>query len=255
MNPPGWILRPVVWFAAASMLTTILHEFTHACTAYALGVRSTLFNYSVDLDMTQAQAAGHERALIAIAGPLCCLAFGTVAWIAFRRTRDSAAALPLLYLSVFGVATFFGNAMSTAFAGDFSFVAIALRLPLPARYAISLIGALLVAAIHFRAGRELTRWIPVQIGRVLGALGVVALPVVLGTAAVILANSPMPSTAMAARIGEASFWIFAVIGVVVAPRPSRGGHERPLLRWADGAAILLAVLVVRLMVRGIPFVP
>jgi hypothetical protein len=31
MNPPGWTPRPVVWFAAASMLTTTLHEFTHAC--------------------------------------------------------------------------------------------------------------------------------------------------------------------------------------------------------------------------------
>jgi hypothetical protein len=34
-----------VWFAAASMWTTILHELAHVCAAFALGVRSTLFNY------------------------------------------------------------------------------------------------------------------------------------------------------------------------------------------------------------------
>jgi O-antigen/teichoic acid export membrane protein len=46
--------------------------------------------------------------------------------------------LPLLYLSVFGVGTFFGNLMSTSFVGDFSAAAIALSLPMTVRYAISL---------------------------------------------------------------------------------------------------------------------
>ncbi len=124
-NPRAWVLRPIVWFVAASMVTTILHELTHACAAYALGVRSTLFNYSVALDLTQAQAATHQRALIGVAGPLFCLAFGMLGWLAFRRARDSAAELPLLHLSVFGTGTFFGNLMSTSFVGDFSSAATA----------------------------------------------------------------------------------------------------------------------------------
>ena len=106
MNPPGWIVRSIVWFAAASMVTTILHELSHACAAYALGVRSTLFNYFVNLDLTQAQEATAERALIRVAGPVFCLAFGIVVWLAYRRARSSAAELPLLYLSVFGVGVF-----------------------------------------------------------------------------------------------------------------------------------------------------
>jgi hypothetical protein len=128
-NSGAWGLRPIVWFAAASMVTTILHELAHACAAFALGVRSTLFNYSADLDLTPAQAATNLPALIRVAGPVFCLGFGMLSWLAFRRLRGSAAEVPLLYLSVFGIGTFFGNLMSTSFVGDFSAAAVALRLP------------------------------------------------------------------------------------------------------------------------------
>lgn len=237
------------------MVTTILHELTHACVAYAVGVRSTLFNYSVDLDLTHAQAASYERTLIGVAGPVFCLAFGMAAWLAFRRARGTAGELPMLYLSVFGVSTFFGNLMSTAFVGDFSAAAIALRLPMTLRYAISLIGALSVAAVHFWAGRELAGWVPAKVGRLVGMLGIIALPGVLGTAGVILVNLPMPPASVAAHVAEASFWVFAAIGALVTRRPSHSGREHLGLRWTDGAVLLLAVLAVRLMVRGIPFVP
>src|SRR5206468_7631925 len=99
----AWIVRPVVWFAVGSIVTTILHELAHACAAFTLGVRSTLFNYSANLDLTPVQAASNLPALIRVAGPLFCLGVGTVSWLAFRRARGSAVELPLLYLSVFGV--------------------------------------------------------------------------------------------------------------------------------------------------------
>jgi hypothetical protein len=257
MNPPGWIFRPIVWFAAASMVTTILHELTHACTAYALGVRSTLYSYVVDLDLTQAQeqAATTERALIGVSGPLFSLAFGMLAWLAFGRARGSAAELPLLYLSVFGAGTFFGNLMSTPFVGDFSAAATLLRLPMTVRYAIGLFGALSVAAVHFWAGRGLARWVPATVGRVVGALGMIALPMLLGTAGVILVNMPMPPASVAARVAEASFWIFALIGALGIRRRSPSDPEHPGLRWADGAVTLLAVVAVRLMVHEILFAP
>ena len=93
-----WVLRPVVWFAAASMVTTVLHELAHVCAAFALGVRSTLFNYSANLDLTPVQAASNLAVPIRVAGPLFCLACGMVSWLAFRRARGSAVELPVLYL-------------------------------------------------------------------------------------------------------------------------------------------------------------
>ena len=251
----SWVLRPILWFAAASMLTTILHELTHACVAFGLGVRSTLFNYSADLHLTPAQAATNLPALIQIAGPAFCLGLGMLGLFAFTRARSSRVQIPLLYLSAFGIGTFFGNLMSTAFVGDFSAVAIALRLPMPVRYAIAAAGAFSVAAIHFWAGRQLAQRVPPYVGRVAGTLGMVVVPAVLGTVAVILVNLPMRGTTVSARVAESSFWLFAAIGAMLtrahAPT-SRGTFD---VRWADAAVALLAIVVVRLTARGIPFAP
>jgi hypothetical protein len=251
----AWVLRATVWFAVASMLTTILHEFAHATTAFVLGVRSTLFSYFVDLDFTDLQRTSSLPAIIGVAGPTFCLGVGIVSWWGFRRQRGSAAELPLLYLAAFGVATFFGNLMSMAAVGDFSRVAIELGLPMGVRYGCAAIGVLVVAGIQFRLGRQLVHWVPANVGRTAGVLGIVVLPVLLGTAAVILVNQPMPSTFLGARVGEASFSLFAVIGAWMTRSDSwhaRGLHR---LQWTDGVAAVLMVLVVRLMVRGIPLAP
>lgn len=251
----GWVLRATVWFAAASMLTTILHELAHATTAFASGVRSTLFGYFVDLDFTDLQRTSNLPAIIGVAGPTFCLVFGIVSWWAFRRQRGSAAELPLLYLSAFGLATFFGNLMSMSMVGDFSRAAIELDLPMAVRYAGTAIGAFAVASIHFWLGRQLVHWVPANVGRTSGVLGIVALPVLLGTAAVILANQPMPSAFLGARVGEATFSLFTVIGAWTTRRDSWHGRGLLALQWTDGVAAILVVLLVRLMVRGIPLAP
>ncbi len=143
------------------------------------------------------------------------------------------------------------------------------ELPMPARYALSIAGAVGTAAVHYLAGRELVGWVPPTAGRVAGMLGVVAAPVVVGTGLVILVN--LPSVNASVRAIEASFLIFAVIGALVggaAKATPYVQHEEPAvphvgrrfsgadqLRWFDAVAMLLAILIVRLLVRGIPFVP
>jgi len=246
-----WAFRPAAWFACSSMATTIVHELTHAIAAYALGVRSTLHNYFVQLDLTPAQAATSIPAWIGIAGPSVCFVLGIAAWVAYRRFRDSAVELPLLFFAVFGAGTFFGNLMSASFIGDFSAAAIAWHLPMPARYALSLAGVLGTAAIHYRAGRELARWVPPAAGRLAGVLSIIAAPVVLGTALVIVVN--MPAANAPVRVAEAAFWIFAAMAVFVSGTAPRSRADP--LRWPDAAVLLLTIFIVRLLVRGIPFVP
>jgi hypothetical protein len=237
------------------MVTTIVHELAHAMLAYALGVRSTLFSYFVDLELTPAQAANYQGAIIGVAGPLIGLLLGMFAWLAFRRVRDSGAGLPLVYFTIFGVGTFFGNLMSIAFIGDFSAVARTLGLPMGVRYALAGIGALSTAAIHLWGGRTLAHWAPTGAGRVRSMVGVVALPVVLGMALVMVANQPMPSTFAAARLGEASLWLIAAAGALVAGQQSRNGNLDLQVRWFDCAVVLFALLVVRLLVPGVPLTP
>ena len=246
----AWFLRPIVWFAAASMLTTILHEFAHALTAYVLGVPSTLYNYAADVDLTSASA--HQHAVIGAVGPAFCLAWGALGWFALRRAPGSAE-LPLLYVSVFGIGTFFGNLMSAAFVGDFSTAAVALGLPIGARYAISIVGLVSAAALHFWGGCRLLRWVPINVDRATGMIGIIAVPVVLGTAIVIVVNQPLVSAST--RAAEALFWVFAAIAAMVTRRRSPDAREVLRLRWIDAVVMLLAVVIVRLMVRGIRFVP
>jgi hypothetical protein len=246
-----WMLRPIVWFATASIATTVFHELVHALVAYALGVRSTLHNYSVDLHPTPTQAVSGLPAIIGVAGPSLCLVLGIVAWVLFRRARGSAAELPLLFFTVFGIGTFFGNLMSASFVGDFSRAAIAVDLPMGARHSLSLAGAAGAAAIHFWGGRALTRWVPSTMGRLTGTLGIIVVPVAIGTALVLLANAP--SVSVAARSAEAGFWVFAAVGSLMAY--PHGGGEPLKLEAIDGAALLLAAFIVRVLMRGVNFVP
>jgi hypothetical protein len=99
------VLRHTPWFAAASIVVTILHELARAGVAFGLGVRSTLHNYSADLDLRRAQAAPSAPALVDVAGPVFRLAFGMGSLSAFKRVRSSRVQLPLLHLSVFGIGT------------------------------------------------------------------------------------------------------------------------------------------------------
>ena len=252
----SWVLRPIIWFATASIATTVFHESIHAIVAYKLGVRSTLHNYFVHLDLTPDQAATSLPAIIGVAGPSSCLVLGVAAWAAFKRARGSRAELPLLFFAVFGVGTFFGNLMSASFIGDFSAAAIALHLPMAARYALSLAGAVGTAAVHYLVGRELVRWVPPTAGRMAGMLGIIAGPVIIGTAIVILANAPTANATV--RAAEAAFWIFAAVGAFVAGAASSVGYPfrgADRVNWADGMMLLIAIVIVRLLVRGIPFVP
>ncbi|MGH7493482.1 MAG: hypothetical protein ACREOO_13985 [bacterium] len=178
-------------------------------------------------------------------------------WFTYRRVRDSAAGMHFAYLAAFGVGNFFGNIMSASFVGDFSNAAVVLHLPMSARHLASLLGALSVGAILFVTGRELRRWTPLHVNRVAGAVGVGALPAPAGMALVVLINQPMPMPAsfLIARAGEASFWVFAAVGILVTRNyPTAGGTDLRL-RWMDGVVAIFVVLAVRLLVQGISLTP
>jgi hypothetical protein len=249
----AWGLRPIVLFAATYMLVGIIHELTHALIAYALRVPFTLFHFAVDID--RANATLNQQAVIGVAGPLLALGIGLLSWGAYTRARNSRLGLPLLYLVMFGLGTFFGNLMSTAFVGDFSRLALILQLPMAVRYCASVLGVLLLCALSFLIGMELRRWTPAGVSAAKAMIGMVALPAILGTAIVLLLSLPMPSAFAYARIAESSFWIAAAVGTLVSRKHPTDGRRRLDLGWADLALLLAAALPVRLMVGGITFGP
>jgi len=243
----AWSLRPLVLFVAAYTIIGVVHELAHALTAYVFKVPFVLWHLYVDLD----RSAGtlNERAVIGAAGPLLCLIIGLVCLFIYRLAKPE---LWLLYLGWFGVATLLGNLMSTAFVGDFSALAGMLRLPMWLRYSVSIIGALSLCGFAFLVGREMRKWAPEQIGRVKATIGMIVVPVIAGTALTLLIYLPMPSNLGVGRLGEASFWIFAAVGALVSPNPSRY-FQLYRVHWVDFAILLVAIGVVRLMAHGIAF--
>lgn len=198
-----------------------------------------------------------DRAVIGVVGPLCSLIIGLICWFSYRRARGSRSELMLLYLATFGVGTYFGNLMSSAFGGDFvgdfSRAALALRLPMPVRYATSLVGLLLLCSLHFLAGWELRRLSPAGSSRLQAMVVMVVLPVVAGTAILAFSFIPMPSALVFGRLAETSFWVFGAVGVLMSRNTPSGGSRTLHLGWADMAALAAALIAVRIMAGGIAF--
>jgi hypothetical protein len=230
-----------------------LHELTHALTAYAFRIPSTLFHFAVNLD--RAHGTLNQWAVVGVAGPLLALGIGLLSWAGYMRARNSCLGLPLLYFVMFGVGTFFGNLMSTAFVGDFSRLALTLQLPIPVRYSASVLGMLLLCGLSFLIGMELRRWTPLELSATKALIGMVALPAVLGTAIVLLLSLPMPSAFVYGRIAEFFFWIAAAVGILISRKHPTDNTRKLELGWADIALLLAATLLVRLAASGINFAP
>jgi len=223
-----WVLRPLVWFPASYTILIIVHEMAHALMGVALGFPSTLFNFWVNHDFTGATIA--ERAAVGAAGPCVGLVVGLLCWALYRANTRSAYGFPLLLLAGHGGSNLLGNMMSAAFVGDFSNAALMFRLPMAARYAVSL----------------------------LGLVGVTIAPALLGTVFVVILNEPTPMGAsfMSARLTEAALWVFATAGVLTAPPRQQDEADRPLrFHPADAVALIVAGVVVKLMSRGILLTP
>jgi hypothetical protein len=246
-----WIFRPVLWFVTASTINVVLHEGAHAVTAFALGLQPTLYQFWVYWDTDTATLA--QQALARAAGPAFSLVVGFCCWLAYRAKKQSAAGLPLLYLSTGGIAMFFGHLMSSPWAGDFFAMAGWLELPMTARYTVSAIGAVGTAAVMIWLGRQLREWIPAEAGKAMGVVGVVVAPIVLGTALVVLINEPLPNCPqfLPGKISEALFGIFTLLGAARPGTPAAGRSFQ--LRWSDGGIALATVLIVRVMAFGITF--
>ena len=245
--------RATILFFAAYSLNLTLHELAHALAAYALGVHATLFHFYVDIP--QEHATMTQRMWIGVVGPCASLIVGLVCWLVSRSLRGRPHELTFLYLGVFGVSIFLGNLFSVAFVGDFSRVTREFEIPMPLRYAIALAAAVALCAFTYRVGKELARLAPGEAGVFEAVTRLVVVPVIAGTTLVLLAYIPMPSTFVMGWISPSMFWIFAAIGVA---RASKGSPTLPWggpVRKADVALAIIALVAVRIMTRGVPFMP
>jgi hypothetical protein len=124
---------------------------------------------------------------------------------------------------------------------------------MPLRYAAAVVGFLAVCRLSFFMGIQLRQWSPAGVSASRAMLGMIVLPVIVGTALALLIFLPFPPGWIPARIGESAFWIFAAIGTFVSRKQPADSSRDLALGWPDFAFLLAAILLVRLMAMGIAF--
>src|SRR6185369_8210516 len=116
------------------------------------------------------------------------------------------------------------------------------------RYVVTLFGALSLCAFAFLMGKELRNWAPAGVSGVKALIGMIAIPVIAGTALALLVYLPMPFQFAVGRIGESFFWIFAIVGILLKRKHGsetnhrqHGNRQTLSLSWADVAILLVAI--------------
>ena len=245
----GIAVRPTLLFMAAFALNVTPHEAAHATASYMLGFSSTLFQMWVNPDV--AMATSRQAAAIAIAGPIFSLTVGLISWLLYRqRYSRKPGGLLFLMLAITGFYLFLGPVTAATFGGDFN---VALRSAGASKLVMNVIsasGALILPTMMFFMGKELSFWAPPWFSRSKAVLCTVVGPWLIGTTLITLVYLPLPRFLIAPNFAGSVFWVFAVIGAIVADRIPAA---RPIcsLTRADLIVAAAAFLMVRLLVYGV----
>jgi hypothetical protein len=248
----GAAVRPTVLFVVAYAFNISPHEAVHALVSYGLGFSSTLFQMWVDPHA--ATATPGQLALIAFVGPVFSLLVGSSSWWLYKVRRQTPSALFFLMMALVGIYSFLGPLAGAAFGGDFhtalNFMSV---LPAP-EYVLSAVGVVLLAVFMFYMGIRLSDWAPASYGRLANVACISLAPWLIGALLIILLYSPLPHFLIGSVIFGSSFWVFAVIGAAVSFRKRQISDSILSLRWPDLVITVAAVVMVRILARGIPLV-
>ena len=96
---------------------------------------------------------------------------------------------------------------------------------------------------------------PLGLNAVRAMVGMIALPAIVGTTMAILIFLPMFSEFAVASAGESMFWIFGAVGTLISRKQPAETSRCLGWVWMDLVILLVAILVVRVMVGGMAFVP
>lgn len=249
-----YIFKPILLFFAALVINFTLHELAHALAAYLLGIKSVMHQLSVSFDRDAANRT--QQIIIALTGPIFSLCLGLSFLLVYRNISSASAKLFALYGSIFGVSIFLGNLFATSLGGDLHLVAKALNLSQPAIYALSFTGlALMCVFMYTMAGQFMTFTVP-DVTRARLILLTILLPWIVGTALTIVVYLPMSLSAIQNRVSESIFWIFTLVGAFISKNKINAGNRiiTPV-DWVDIGMVVSLILIVRLMARGINFIP
>lgn len=155
------VLVTLCAYAAAFLLTTLLHELAHAVAGKLLGTLPVLYNSHVEGRNEQVPTA--TTLAVALAGPLFSLVQGAALLARARRDQGTGLrSLLLLFLAVFGLINFLGYVMTAPFFpyGDLGKAAQLLHVPLVATGVAAAASAWLLAKLIRGTGPLFLRFVP-----------------------------------------------------------------------------------------------
>jgi hypothetical protein len=246
----GVAVRPTLLFMTAFALNVTPHEAAHATAGYILGFSSTLYQMWVNPDA--ATATPRQLIAIAVAGPIFSLTVGLISWILYRqRYNRKPSGLLFLMLAIVGFYLFFGPVAAATFGGDFN---VALRFagaPKLLMNVISVVGVLILSTMMYFMGKDLSSWAPPWFSLGKAVLSTTMGPWLIGTLLITLVYLPLPKFLIGPNFAGSVFWVFAVIGAILANRTIPAARPIRSLTRTDLILTGTAFLMVRLLVHGV----
>ena len=249
-NRIGVAVRPTLLFMTAFALNVTPHEAAHATAGYLLGFSSTLYQMWVNPDA--AEATPRQLIAIAVAGPIFSLTVGLISWILYRqRYSRKPSGLLFLMFAIVGFYLFLGPVAAATFGGDFN---VALRFagaPKLLMNVTSIVGVLILPTMMYFMGKELSLWAPAWFSRGKAVLCTTIGPWLIGALLITLVYLPLPKFLIGPNFVGSVFWIFAVIGAILANRTILAARPTRSLTRTDLIVTGAAFLMVRLLVHGV----
>jgi hypothetical protein len=246
----GVAFRPTLLFMTAFALNVTPHEAAHAVASYMLGFNSTLYQMWVNPDA--AAATPRQLIAIAVAGPLFSLTMGLVSSVLYLwRYSRRPSGLLFLMLAIVGFYLFLGPVAAATLGGDFN---VALRFAGASKLlmnVISVVGVLILPTMMYFMGKELSSWSPPLFSRSKAVLCTTLGPWLIGTVLITLVYLPLPKFLIGPNLAGSVFWVFAVIGAILADRTIPTARPIRSLTRTDLIVTAAAFLMVRLFVQGV----
>ena len=194
--------------------------------------------------------AATPRQLIAIAvvGLIFSLTVGLISWFLYRqRYSRKPSGLLLLMLAIVA----FYIPLGGSIGGD---IHLALRFGGASKLltnAISIVAVLVLSTMMYFMGKELSSWSPPLFSRSKAVLCTTLGPWLIGTVLITLVYLPLPKFLIGPNLAGSVFWVFAVIGAILADRALPTARPIRSLTRTDLIVTAAAFLMVKLFVQGV----
>jgi len=116
---------------------------------------------------------------------------------------------------------------------------------------ISVVGVLILPTMMYFMGKELSSWAPPWFSRGKAVLCTTMGPWLIGTLLITLGYLPLPKFLIGPNFVGSVFWVFAVIGAILANRTVLAARPIRSLTRTDLIVTGAAFLMVRLLVHGV----